>query len=374
MTELYDLEPHEVSLVDEGAIRRKFLIFKNREGQMNASEEILKMIAAVDAKKLGNLEKVVKSMNVKKEDGDQPLSDRAQMALQAVARILAPFKDELNDAHLDQVQHEIGIADSPHHEEVPLDEQGENEVMKMEKAADIKQEDHEEAMKSADGAYKAHLAKMGYQKYEVGKAKEEGEDEDEDGDEDEVEKSNQNKGESVSKSAKNPALDLTAFPEGQRSSVEAIFKANADLQKQNKELVEKQAKLEKDLADRDEREKTREYVAKAAEFKHVGIPQEEIVETLRDAAKLGEKSYERVVKQFSTMNEQAEKGGLFKEIGSRQAAQVGDAEMRLEKLVDSYVQKSDGKESRADVYDRVLRTTEGQKLYSEIKNSRPGGA
>ena len=398
MKKLYDLDPYEVSLVDEGANRKKFLIFKSRKGkQMAANQEIRNLIESVDPKKMKKVEKVLKSLHSMKHDeeaakskheqhekefkksfehedhdevhkeSEDPLSERAQAALKAVARILAPFKDEIHDGHLDAVQHEVGIKDSPHHTEAATDEVGEHEVGKeVAYPQEVKEEHHVEALKAAKEAYKNHIEKLGYQKYPAKQMEQKCT---------EKSKEEEKEEESVDKSAvSKSALDLTAFPKEQRAQLEMIFKANNDLQKQNKELVQKQAKLEKDLSARIEAEKEREYVAKAAEFRHVGLPLAEVIETLKDAAKLGEKSYERVCKQFEAINEQISKGGLFSEIGSRQSSGGGnDAEAKLERLVDSVVQKSEGKHSRDEIYAEVLQTKEGKRLYAEMKSKRPGG-
>jgi hypothetical protein len=407
MRELFDLDPFEVSLVDEGANKKKFLIMKSRKGsQMSRTQrqEIRELINSVDAKTMGRVEKVLKSMHpIKKEDGDmepkkdsavfkeemgmackedesQPISERAQAALKAVARILAPFKDELHDGHMDAVQHEIGMHDSPE-AKAAGPEMG---MEGMEKAKafpqEVKDEHHVEALGMAKAAYKEHLEKMGYRQHpdpdlegtngEVNKAKPPMGEEEED--EDEIEK---NKEARVSKTAVNKsAVDLSAFPKEQRSQLELIFKANKDLQDQNKELVQKAANMEKALAERDAKDKDREYVAKAATFTHLGIPTEEVVESLRDAAKVGEKSYERVCKQFAQISEQNKTGGLFKEIGSRLPNDgTIDAEMRLNKLVDSVIQKSDSKMTREQIYEQVIQSAEGSKLYSEMKSKRPGG-
>ena len=411
MRELSDLDPFEVSLVDEGANKKKFLIYKSRKGnQMPRAERqsIRDMINSVDAKTMGRVEKVIKSMHpIEKESGDMepkkdssvfkedgvckedmsaPISDRAQAALKAVARILAPFKDELHDGHMDAVQHEIGMKKSPEHESVhegKLPEVGEHDLAEKAKAypEKVKEEHHAEAVGMAKKAYAEHLEKMGYRKYEdpsledangeVNKGKHDDmEEEDEDEDEAEIEK-----GAHVSKTSVNKsAVDLSSFPKEQRKQLEMIFKANADLQAQNKELVQKAANLEKAVADRDAKEKEREFVAKAASFTHLGIPTEEVVESLRDAAKVGQKSYERVCKQFATISEQNRNGGLFKELGSRLPDNGSlDAEMRLEKLVDSVVQKADTKVSRAEIYEQVIQSNEGARLYAEMKSKRPGG-
>lgn len=396
MKRLSSLKTDEVSLVGKGANKKKFLIYKNSEGKPmpTPAQEIQNLINKVDPKVMANVEKVVKGMKIKKFEAEEGkdkaekehgsdmlpgkdsaahkdgagagLSDRAQAALKAVARIIAPFKDELSDDHMDAVQDAVGI-----HSDKTEDGVGKDHMAAIPEG--VSDEHHAEALDMAKKAYGAHLEKMGYRKYpdqqpeNTNKSKhglEDDDDDDEDG-EDDVDKS------AVTKSA---SLDLSAFPEKQRGQLELIFKANNELAEKNKELVQKADKLEKAIADRDAKDEHREIVQKAEEFTHLGLPKEEIIEQLKDAKKMGEKSYARVCKSFETLNVQSKESGLFKELGSRQGGTgVGDAEAKLERLVDTVVQKSEGGMSRAAIYDEVLKTDEGKKLYAEMKRNRPGG-
>lgn len=385
MRKLYDLDPNEVSLVPRGANKKRFLVFKSQEGAKMTNKDIREMIENVDPKVMEKVSKSIGMMKkIGKDAGDMPpkadshvfkdthnvehdgesdrgpLSDRAQAALKAVARILAPFKDEIGDEHLDEVQHEIGMHMDPGKEAG----EGHKKIeMSMEAIPEkVEEEHHSAALDMAKKAYMGHLEKMGYRKYPdeqiAQKAKKPEHDEDEEEDEDEIEKNKIEKG-----------LDLSAFTKEQRPQIEAIFKAYGN---EKKELVEKAAKLEKELATRDAKEKEREYIAKAESFTHIALPKAEIIETLKDAAKLGTKSFERICKQYDALNEQAKKSNLFGEIGFRGGSTEGDAHAKLEALVDSVVMKSDGR-SREEIYETVLKTAEGKRLYNEGQKTRPGG-
>lgn len=295
-----------------------------------------------------------------------PLSDRAQAALKAMARIAAPHKDELKHEH---IAHAMKAAGCMGGEDMAKDDV-EMGVAYPEKVED---EHHMSALGEANKAYKSHLEKLGYRKYpdaeEAAKAK----DHMEEDDEDEVEKTsvgkNDKQGESVKDTKTN--AELSGFNEAQKSQLEGVFKAHND---RIKELVAKNDGLAKQLKDRETAEKTREFIAKADTFKHLGLEREEIVETLRDASDLGEKAYTRIVKQFEAMNEQARAGGLFKEVGTSRGGEANSAEARIDAAIDSVVKKSDGKTTREEAYSQFMETAEGRKLYADYKNGRRGGA
>lgn len=303
-----------------------------------------------------------------------PLSDRAKAALKAMSRIAAPHKDELKGEHVEMAMKEAGVhigagegADAHSKDEIAM-----NLALPMGVSEDHHMAALDKAKKKAMKAYNKTIAKLGGRKYpdeqEAVKAAApmESDDEGQVG-KSGVAKTEIHEEENVSKTK----LDLSGFPDTQRRQLKDVFKAYDE---RTKELVRKNDELEAELKRRAESDKHREMVAKAAEFGHLGLPQEEIVETLKDASKLGEKAYERVIKQYETLNSQAKSGGLFKEIGTRGGSDGGDIEGRIDALVDSVVQKSDGTRTRAEIYDDVIQSKEGQRLYLEYKNNRKGGA
>ena len=388
MKKLFNLDAAEVSLVDKGANKKKFLIFKSRKGKPMPAKisEAVREVMSMPSDVASRMEKVVKAMGCEKAEGDmppkkdshvfkgpeheKPLSDRAQAALKAVGRILHPHKDEIHAGHVGAVAHEVGLADhsDPQRGEVeqaegedkrPMEHEDHDEI-EMSKAIpeDVEEEHHVEAIGMAKKAYKAHLEKMGYRKYpdeqpaqkaKAGMNDEEEEDEEEEG---------QMKKSKVAKS-----VDLSAFPKGQRGQLEAIFKSN-------QELIRKNEALEEQLKAREEREKDREIIAKAESFRFVGLATEDIADSLRDAAKVGPKSFERICKQFEALNEQGRTADLFSVKGTAATHAVGNAEAKLEALVDSVVQKSGGAKSREEIYDEVCQTPEGKRLYRESQQKR----
>lgn len=378
MRRLYDLDPEEVSLVPMGANKKKFLIYKSAKGktmpQKDPAKDLRDKIRNVDPRKMLRVEKVIKGMRMTKSatespepvsreetykaETNSPLSDGAQAALKAMARIAAPFNKELHAEHVGSVMKEVGIGGDGGNE-------GEGKTdMGMQKPEGVADEHHQMASKAADQAYMGHLEKMGYRKYPDAEMQQKSMDDVEksnDEEDDEVEKS------AVAKSAK--GLDLSAFPKAQRPQLEKIFKSH-------QELVQKNLNLQTELkAERDHRTK-KEFIAKAQSFKHLGADTEELASVMKTLSEVDHKAFEIVEKTLRAADTQISQGALFSNLGSSQsrAGGAGDAEAKLETLVDSVVQKSGNGKSRAEIYDDVIRNTpEGKRLYKEYKAGRPGG-
>lgn len=382
MRQLYELDPEEVSLVPRGANKKKFLITKSSKGNRMPAEKkienaVREAVAGVDAATMKKVETVVKAMTMTKaappsdgtaapsSDAGQPLSDHAQAALKAMGRIGAPFKDEINQSHIAQVMNEVGVGAG---QEQPGDnptKEGKVE-MSMEAPEGVSSEDHTQGMDEAHKAYMGHMEKLGYQKYPspqpTTKAKASDEEEEDEGEEDDVSKTAVTKGDS--------GLDLSAFPKEQRPQLEAIFKSFGE---KNKELVEKNANLEKELrTERDERV-SKEFKEKATAFKHLGTNTDDLAKVMKSMSEKDPESFKVLEKTLKAADEQIAKGDLFKELGSKGGTSVGDAEAKLDALVDSVVQKSGGEKTRDQIYSEVLKTAEGKRLYKEYKSSRPGG-
>lgn len=385
MKKLYALETREISLVPKGANKKKFLVFKShKETTMPKSSAASKAVA----KDAGDLPPKKDSAALKAaeydpnkpmdhEDGaayNAPLSDRAQAALKAMSRIAAPHKGELKPEHIEQAMKDAGMGDGG----------AEDVSMQFAIPEGVSDEHHmaamEKAKKKAMKAYNKTLHKLGTRKYPDeqpavkaagGPKKDEKDDEEDCVDKSGVAKTETNHEEESVSNTKIHKMDLSVFSDAQKHQLEGVFKA---FDERTKELVQKNDALNTELKKRDEAEKQREYVAKAESLASLGLPQDEIVETLKDAAKLGEASYARVVKQYETLNSQAKAGGLFKELGTRGGNGAIDAEAQLDRLVDSIVQKSDGKRTKEELYAEALDSKEGQALYAQFKHGRKGGA
>ena len=327
------------------------------------------------------------------------LTDQAKAAVKAVVRILNPFKEHISPLLMHEIidaagfeltsegENESGathIGDgkqsgeegeeyaakaAPKHTED--DEMDEDEAEEMDEEKEMAEKDFKatpakvegvdemhfgEAKQVAEKAYKEHMEKLGYRKYpdaEMTMKTKDGA------------PVATKKGANVSKSA-DSALSLSTVDASTRQKVEKAFKAQGD----------KIADLETQLKARDARDRHKEIVAKAASLGHVGLPQDELVATLEDADKLGKESYERIVKNFETLNEQGRSSNLFREVGSNLPAGGNDsanAWSRIEKAAEGWVQKSGEKLSRAEAIDAFLKTSEGARMYGEYKAGRKDG-
>ncbi len=393
MKNLHDLEPAEVSLVTRGANKRKFLVFKSQKGNSvtKAAKEIQDLMKNVDPAIIAKVEKVIKDMSTPQIPGaanpnaqSTMPSERAQAALKAAARILTPFQKELGGELLQKVMQAAGMQmpdgkpGTIEGNNMGLENKDTNKssTQSPEKVTD---EHAALAMKDAECAYKAALAKLGYQKYPEGKLQMkslEGADAADADEEDDVEKSGVKKADKPKGESKvaeqvlkaDGSLNLEAIPEAVRPAVEHIFKAQ-------QELVKKNADLTKELEDRKSAEAKREVVAKADSYTHLGIPKEEIVATLEDAKKAGTEAYIRITKQFDTLNEQSRTSGLFKEVGSSLSGGPGSAGAweAIEKAAISFVQKSGEKMTKEAAVEKYLETDEGNRQYAEYKANRKGG-
>lgn len=337
------------------------------------------------------------------------LPEQAHAAVKAIVRIASPFKGKipplLMHQILDAAGFELTSPESGDGHEVEGDpgaihigdghkeashmaipekiESEENDVLKFkvgkkkfgaEDGEDDEDEDdgeeHEvkkshmgEAAKAANAVYKEHMEKLGYRKYpdaemamKVKKTK--------------MAKHTLEKGEHVSKAAPGTAQNLP-MDAATRRQFELVAKSN-------KELVEKNDRLEKRVAAQEAQVREKEIVAKAASWQHVALPQDEIVATLKDADKIGKESFERICKNFDTLNEQGRTSNLFSERGSNLSTAGGGnssetAWAKIEAAAKGVVAKSGTKMSDAEAVESFLKTAEGQKMYAEYKSGRKDG-
>lgn len=381
MQELYDLEPAEVSLVSKGANKKKFLIFKSAGGKMPSAKEMIEQVRKANPEVMEKIDEILKAMPGMGADaaGIESLMDpRVAMALKAVARILLPFKDQITIDQIDEVLAAIGVQgmDAPMEEEVidgegdevvegevPSGEEGDIDMEGEEDGvAEIDKGHMEEAMKAADCAYKETMEKLGYEKYPTAKMSMKKMKK--------VSKNNDTQEGLVEKTAilkADGSLDLSAVPEAVRPAVELIYKGQQD-------AVKKAADLETQLkTERDERV-NKELVAKADSWQHLGLPKEDVVASLKEANSLSKESFERVCKNFDTLNKQGKESTLFKELGSNQEGKTGGGTTweSIEKSAMAVVEKSGEKVSKEAAVEKFLQTKEGQRMYGEYKNERGG--
>lgn len=364
MQKLQQLKAKEVSLVPQGANRRRFIVFKSA-GKMTTHEELQKAITNADPDTMKRVGEVLDKHLTNDPEGNGVV----RTAMQAISRIGASVKDKIPPPVMHALVDAIGfkitddgkgdgemggagatsVGESPTH--------GETVNMGMQ---NIPEEELKKAADCAQKAYDEHMEKLGYQKYpdaqvqmksksgKMGKMEKEKDDDEED---DDVEKSKM------------------------AEKVDKIFKAFEDVTKENSALKSEVAALT--LVN-----KNRELVAKAASFTGLNLPQDTVVQTLSDAEKVGKESYDRVCKMFETMAEQTRVaksfgGNLFGEMGSSLPGGAGggvdSSWAKIEKAALAVVEKSGEKIEKAQAIANFLNTAEGTAMYAEYKNSRKDG-
>lgn len=416
---LHRLDPFEVSLVREGANLRKFLIQKKRDTTQGDDmpttadmiDEMRRMDAPTQERVQAALAKLAGRHVIEKDlagvDGAATtgLSNRAQAALKAVARILAPFKDEITDSDLDQIQEAVGIsgvAAEDDGDNNPGDVTGDSQPSDMEfeppaspggelsladdEAADgpevgkpsprgftmakpkgVADEHHAGALTAAKSAYVDSLNKTGY------KLKNKA------ADKPAAKQGSASMPAAINKSA-DGKVDVSAFAPEQREQLQAIFKSHEELADANKELIQKNTELTTSLASlsdqvrtaRDEQAMAR-FKAEAAGLNNLGAKTDElagIFKTLEDQSPELRAKVQTILK---SVNEQvrvakSQGGDLFAEYGSKLGDTGGaeSADAKLNALVDSAVLKSEKGMTREQIYQHVVKNTaEGKALFRQ---------
>lgn len=156
------------------------------------------------------------------------------------------------------------------------------------------------------------------------------------------------------------SYDFSGIPEEVRPMVEALWK-------QNEEAVKKAEELEKVLkAEREERLR-KEYIAKAAGFKHLPVKPEEFGLVLKGLAEKAPEEYSKVEGLLKVVDEALGQGKLFSELGRSGEGAGGSAWAKIEKAASEIVQK-DGKLTREQAVAKVL--DEHPELYEEYLRER----
>lgn len=378
VTRLHSLDAAEISLVPEGANRRRFLIFKAKGGKMpqpqHPHHELHKLIAQTDPEVMKKVDEMLKGYShrptipdeehelhasgVTKDEGaagGAGMDHQAHAAMKAIVRIASPFKGKIppelmhnvldaagfehgGDGETADPDHDEDIGDASHQGDgykeggmmaIPEMVEGEeDDILKGWDGDEEDEADEDDEMDEHHGSknklMKSHMheaAKTAHNAFKEHMGKLGHEKHPEVQMHMKMKKSKdgdsvgKHKGEKVSKSA-SAAPNLKTVDPATRRELEAVRKSNEDLARSNKELVKKNADIESRIKAQEDQAKEKEIVAKAASFTHVALPQEEIIATLKDADKIGKESFERVCKSFTTLNEQGKTSKLFGEYGS----------------------------------------------------------
>lgn len=371
-------------MVKRGANRRKFVVVKNHDGTPGDLLAYVRDSALTDEGR-ARVEKAV-GQAAAAQDGQARLNDRAQAAMKAVARILAPFADQLTQDDLASLGVAVGLGQD---DEVEGDTENDptlddalggaagsvdvpeeklmadankppfkDVTMDMEPPVGVEDGDHKMAMGAAKKAYMASLAKKDYNC----KGDDEGGDEEEDSMSDVS---------MAKKKVDKSAVALSAFAPEQQAQLEAVFKSNAMLQQQNKDLIAKTAEMAQAVERERDIRLSAEFIAKAEGFKNLSCDKADLASTLRGFHDRGDtEGLEKIERVLKAADAQAAAGGKFGGLFSVKGASarpstVGSANQKLDALVDGQVAKAAGGKTRAQIYTEVLDTPEGQALYAQ---------
>ncbi len=156
--------------------------------------------------------------------------------------------------------------------------------------------------------------------------------------------------------------DFSGIPEEVRPMVEALWK-------EQETAVRKAEELEKVLkAERDERLR-KEYVAKAAEYKHLAVKPEEFGLVLKAIADKAPEELAKLEAVLKAADEALGQSALFAEVGRGGEGAGGSAWAKIEKAAGEIVQQ-DGKLTREQAVARVL--DQHPELYEEYLSERKG--
>lgn len=359
-------------MVKRPANRRKLLVRKSDEPETH-SDSIL-----------ATIRKSVLEAVRKDATADAAQTAGFEKALAGAAALLAPYRALITDDDIERLEEAAGINDAdasetgnPTDPQAPADSvvdtvQPVDPVadvpLQMAKPDGVPDAEHQAGMVAAKNAYKATVGTKRVAKSEaepVAKSED-----------------SQSPEQSETPMETKDGLDLSAFSAPQQQQMQAIFKSHDDLIKahstvldQNKALIQKSEDLEKRLAVQEQEKVLKSCESELAELQHLGMSVSEMAPILKSLREFDAEKASKLVAVLKSVNEQMrhsrDSGNLYGEIGSSLSPEVDSPEDKLEKLVDSYVAKSDcaGK-SREQVYSMVLRTSEGARLYALSDNRR----
>lgn len=311
MPELFDLDVQEVSLVDKAANKRKFLVLKaHGKGATKMEtnelildvedgfEDIIKAVALSDnpSEAEKQLEEIAKAAK---------LSDKGKKACQMALRVLQAVKTDMPKDMMKKLAEMAGYGYAP-----PEETKKANGASNTGYGMPAEEEEQQKAKAKAKADEEAMKAKAKAKAdEETMKAKTE----------------DKNKIKYGYKLKKNDdgTPDMSDIPEEMRSIV-------ATLWKQNEESIVKAQALENTLSQEREERRTREFVAKAAEFKNLSIKADQFGPIMKKMAdKLDEGEFAEVSRLLKSADDSL--GVIFKEIGSGMVEDETNVYSKIEK-------------------------------------------
>jgi len=359
---LHHIKADEVSPVDRPATRRRFLLHKNDAA---AVQDVLDVPHESEGALLDLLRK-----NGVSEDG--------QEAALMIARLSKGFEDELpeNLAELLKVETAVEAA-----EDVAKDGEDDVDVEKrtfsIENQGDLKNaitaigraKDQSRAMahikKRAQALGLTRLLPDSWSGGDASVNKGEGPDMPEEG----------NVSVAVPVKKEDGSWDLSGVSPEARPFYESVLKSHDDAVEKAEALEKRVEKAEADAVSAKDKLANNEFVQKAeTEYKHLGSA-EDLAPILKEASeKLEAETFEKLEGVLKAANGRIEKGGLFKEFGSRGETDesAGDAMSQIEKMAAELVEKSTETLTAEQAFTKAVATPKGAALYAQYMAETAG--
>lgn len=152
------------------------------------------------------------------------------------------------------------------------------------------------------------------------------------------------------------SIDFEAVPEEVRPAIEMLWK-------ENQEAVKKAAELEKILKEEHDRQATREYIAKASEFKGLPVKPEEFGPVLKSLAEAAPEAYAKLDGVLKAADEAAIQARFLEELGAS-GPSPSSAMGKIDAMADAIIEK-DSNMTHEQAVDKVL--AKHPELYTEYQ-------
>ena len=326
-----ELDTVEISIVPQGANRKKWAFFKSEERAMPAMDdqamEFIEKLLGVKSEGEKNLAKIFKA-----EDGEDEMDEKTKTVMTAVLRALDGVKDKLPGdvmAKLAKAGGYPGPSEKAEHED---DDDKDKEKETPFDKAEHEGETDEEKKKREEAA----LAKQ----------------EDDEKDKEEEKKAMAKNAEPILKADGSP--NLPAIPADIRPVVEALWKSNVETKKEL--AVERDLRIEKEMISKAETD-----YANIGNAQSLGV----LLKDMHGASPKLAKRFESILK---AANEQLAQSKIFDALGSGRTPDDGSAEQKLDGMAKSYMAKADV--TYPEAYSKVMATPEGQELYNSYNTEK----
>ena len=313
-----DLDTVEVSLVGQGAQRKKFAFFKDGDQTMDETKlEFLKTLLETEAENEGKLEATLLK---------QEVDEKARDAVRGALRLLSALKDKIS---ADCMKELAAMAGYPAPTATPAATPAEKQAEEDEK----KKEEEKKARDDLQYPAPGETRKAGHK------------------DETEEEKM---KRERMAAIAKEAGVDADSVPVAMAPMIEALWKQNLETKEQLKKEI-------------DLRETTKAITKARDEYGHLPASPDElgpILKSLQDTDPEQAKKIEAILKRSNVI---IQKGSLLEQFGSDYGGGEGSVVSQIETRAKEMVQKGLAK-TKEQAFAKVLDME--PELYEQYQNEK----